>query len=131
MTASAVFLAALVVILAGCLGSSDARDAGRPVKPKTPALELGVADPTRGTCPLTLPNGRTPPGGTDVGANHGNGNLWTTMWPHDVVIATPDFIDADGSVLMKGPWWRGVEGTLRITGRRLDGTAPRLKAYLA
>ena len=52
------------------------------------------------------------------------------MWPHNVVIATPDFIDADGSVWMKWPCWRGVEGTLRITGRRLDGTAPRLKAYL-
>ncbi len=64
----------------------------------------------------------------DVGANHGNGKLWTTMWPHNVVIATPDYIEADGSIRMKWPWWRGVKGELTITGRRLDGKAPPLTA---
>lgn len=69
-----------------------------------------------------------PPSRNDVGANHGNGKLWTTMWPHDVVIATPDYIEPDGSVVMKWPWWRGVDGRLSITGRRLDGKAPPLTA---
>lgn len=60
--------------------------------------------------------------------NHGNGKLWTAMWPHNVVIATPDYIEPDGSVGMKWPWWRGVRGRLTITGRRLDAKAPPLTA---
>jgi hypothetical protein len=62
--------------------------------------------------------------------NHGNGKLWTAMWPYNVVIATPPYIDADGSVGMKWPWWRGVRGKLRITGHRLDGDAPPLTAAI-
>jgi hypothetical protein len=60
--------------------------------------------------------------------NHGNGKLWTAMWPHNVVIATPVYIERDGAVGMKWPWWRGVKGRLNITGRRLDGKAPPLTA---
>ncbi|HEY7003521.1 MAG TPA: hypothetical protein VH281_04515 [Gaiellaceae bacterium] len=83
-----------------------------------------------GVCPLTLPNGKTPPGKADIGANHGNGKLWTTLWPHNVVIARRQFIAADGSVWMKWPWWwEDVRGTLRITGRRLDGEAAPLTAH--
>jgi hypothetical protein len=62
--------------------------------------------------------------------NHGNGKIWTAMWPHNVVIATPDYIEADGSVGMKWPWWRGIKGKLKISGRRLDGKAPPLTAFL-
>lgn len=53
------------------------------------------------------------------------------MWPHNVVIATPDYIAPDGSVGMKWPWWwKGVNGKLVITGRRLDGEAPPLTAAI-
>ena len=31
---------------------------------------------------------------------------------------------------MTFPWWRGVSGRLRITGRRLDGTAPPLDVVI-
>jgi hypothetical protein len=34
----------------------------------------------------------------------------------------------DGSIGMKWPWWRGVRGTLKIEGRRLDGKARPIRA---
>jgi hypothetical protein len=83
----------------------------------------------KGTCPLTLPNERTPPDNA-AGMNHGNGAMWTAMWPHNVVIAEPSYVAADGSVGMKWPWYRGVRGKLAITGHRLDASAPPLTASI-
>ena len=40
----------------------------------------------------------------------------------------PGFVLDDGSLAMKFPWWRGVQGPLRIDGRRLDASAPPLRA---
>ena len=37
-------------------------------------------------------------------------------------------INEDGSIDAKQGWWRGVPGTLRISGRRIDGAAPPLRA---
>jgi hypothetical protein len=119
------------MVVSGCFGGANAPEAEPTLEKKTPAPALTfTARPTKGTCPLTLPNGIMPPSGNDVGANHGNGRLWTALWPHNVVIATPPYIQEDGSVWMKWPWWRGVRGKLTITGHRLDGNAPRLRAYL-
>jgi hypothetical protein len=36
----------------------------------------------------------------------------------------------DGSIREKFPWWRGVRGRLRITGRRLDSAARPLRARI-
>jgi hypothetical protein len=121
----AILLPAVALILAGCLRGSNVSDAQ-----SSASAGAALAPAAKGTCPLTLPNGNVPPGEADVGANHGNGKLWTAMWPHNVVIATPDYIEPNGAVGMKWGWWRGVEGKLRITGRRLDGEAPRLTAYV-
>jgi hypothetical protein len=60
--------------------------------------------------------------------NHGNGKLWTVFWPHNVVIATQDVVEKNGSIGIKWPWWRGMEGELAILGHRLDGNASRLRA---
>lgn len=89
---------------------------------------LAVTPPARpqGTCPLTLANGRMPPAEQWAGMNHGNGKLWTAFWPHNLVIATPDNVEPDGSIAVKWPWWRGVRGDLEISGRRLDANAPPL-----
>jgi hypothetical protein len=126
-----MLLATAALGLAGCFGGSDGRKADGTVARPTTGPALGVSAPAaKGTCPVTLPNGRTAPGGNEAGMNHGNGKLWTTMWPHNVVIATPAYIDPDGSVGMKWPWWRGIRGRLTITGRRLDAKAPRLTAYI-
>jgi hypothetical protein len=92
------------------------------------ALAATAPAAPEGICPLTLPNGRTPPGEQWAGMNHGNGKLWTAFWPHNLVIATRDVVGEDGSIYTKWPWWRGVRGRLTITGHRLDGQAPPLRA---
>lgn len=127
MKAPVIVLMTPALILAGCFGRSDAPSTVGKQEAPAPALTVSVA-PSKGTCPLTLPNENTPPGENAAGMNHGNGELWTAMWPHNVVIGTPDYIDVDGSVGMKWPWWRGVKGKLAITGRRLDANARPLTA---
>jgi hypothetical protein len=42
----------------------------------------------------------------------------------------PGFVHSDGSLSMKFPWWRGVRGRLTIEGRRLDASAPLLRATI-
>lgn len=84
-------------------------------------------------CPTTIPNGRTPPGEHPSPNHHGNGALWTVLWPDGVVEfrpGGPGFILSDGSLSMKFPWWRGVQGKLSIQGRRLDALAPPLRAEI-
>jgi hypothetical protein len=88
-----------------------------------------------GSCPLTIANGQTPPGETPSESYHGNGALWTVLWPEGVVSfepGGPGEVRADGSLVMKFPWWRGqgVVGFLEIEGRRLDGSAPPLQAEI-
>ncbi len=88
------------------------------------------------SCVVTLPNGRHNPG--QKGAcpshpmrifpgNHGNGKLWTTLPADGKVVITPE---KDGALGWKFPWWRAVCGHLTITGRRLDGPAPPLRAHV-
>jgi len=97
-------------------------------------------------CAVTVPNQSQPPvknfGGTvtyspdykgprdgPVKDSYGNGKLWTILWSDGTVVFQPDgpgFIDQDGSLSMKWPWYRGVQGRLTIRGKRLDGTAPPL-----
>ena len=80
------------------------------------------APPPPRVCALTQPNGG--------GAFHGNGGLSTALWDYGVVVADARFIQADGSVRIKLPWWRRVRGDLRVTGRRLDRRAPPLRAEI-
>ena len=75
-------LAVVVVILAGCAGG---RPTTRPTAatPSTTTTHLPqpvtLADARQ--CPVTHPNGATPPGaGAQAGVNHGNTKLWTAMW---------------------------------------------------
>ena len=46
------------------------------------------------------------------------------------IVATPDYVNPDGSIGWKFPWVRMVPGSLTITGRRLDAPAPPLKSYV-
>jgi hypothetical protein len=119
-----VLLAAIVLIAVGCRDAPESA----PAVPAAAGSKTAAAASPSGICPLTLPNGRTPDRGNDAGMNHGNGKLWTAFWPYNLVIADADYVEADGSVRMKWPWWRGIAGQVRITGRRLDGPAPRLTA---
>jgi hypothetical protein len=127
---TAGLLAVVLVILAGC-------DGGRPTTRPTaaapgtvatrPPQPVTLADARR--CPVTRPNGATPPGvGEQAGVNHGNTKLWTALWPGGVIKADPDYVDNDGRIHMKFGWWRGVSGRLSIQGRRLDAPAPPQRA---
>jgi hypothetical protein len=100
------------------------------------------------SCTVTVPNHSQPPaknfGGSvtyspdysgpregPVKNSHGNGSLWTMLWPDGIVVfrpGGPGFVLSDGSLSMKLPWWRGVRGKLTIQGRRLDRSAPSLRA---
>ena len=60
--------------------------------------------------------------------------LFTTNY-HGVWQATSAFVNADGSLRLKAPWFaagppghakRGPHGLLKITGKRLDNSAPPL-----
>ena len=85
------------------------------------ARRIAAVDP----CPITHPNGSSPPGSTFGSEFHGNGAIWVGVWPSNVVVWEPE---ADGSIEAKFGWWRGVAGKLRIEGRRLDATSPPLGA---
>ena len=82
------------LVLVGCTHHSGPENQAA----AAPASHEARASVAKGICPLTLPNGRTPPNGKWSGMNHGNGKIWTALWPHDVVIATPDEIEKDGSI---------------------------------
>jgi hypothetical protein len=94
-------------------------------------------------CPTTTPNGQAPPGESRNPSDLRNGGLWTLI-PVDgrlvVTMTRPPppgtvlgELHRDGSLATKFPWW-GATSTvrhLRITGRRLDGQAQRLRASVA
>ncbi len=112
--------------------------------PTSPAPELPpLTREAIASCPVTLPNGKSPPLATDAhaleydrqmaqGFNLGNenGTLFTIPFPGGKVVFTPNGPGAknpDGSLGMKWPWYRTVEGNVLITGRRLDAPAPRMR----
>jgi hypothetical protein len=88
-----------------------------------------VVDPP--TCKVTRANGQ----GTfleGMGAEfYGNTLLSTGLWADGTVVfkpGGPGFVLADGALSMKWGWRRAIRGQLRIEGRRLDDTAPPLRA---
>jgi len=85
------------------------------------------------SCAVTKPNGKMPAGVAVNSDSYGSDALGTLLWPQGKVVFVPGgsgFILEDGSLSMKFPWWRGVTGKLTITGRRLDGAAPPLRARI-
>jgi hypothetical protein len=77
-------------------------------------------------CEPTHPNGLGPsPEYYRVGV------LSVYTYPRGTVEFKPGgggFVENDGSLGIKWPWWRGVSGALKISGRRLDAPAPPLRA---
>jgi hypothetical protein len=120
-----LFALAAAGMLAACGGGSADRatNGGRAASPSVVHRFEGRA------CRVTLPNGNTPPGESPSRNDHGNGVLWTLLWPDGKLMATPQFV-RDGSIRMKFPWWggRGVNGRLKVTGHRLDRAARPLRA---
>lgn len=81
-------------------------------------------------CDVTLPNGSTPPSAQPSRNFYGNGQLWTALAPDGNLRAKRSFITSTGEIAIKFPWYRAVSGELTITGRRLDGPAPPLRAHI-
>lgn len=79
-------------------------------------------------CPATIGKpapAEIGPGLFGASSAAGNEGLWVGgLWPNGVLAAEPVFVNADGSIGMKFGWWRIESGTLAITGRRIDDTAP-------
>ena len=61
-----------------------------------------------------------------VGGQVRRHELSVTLWPHGVITAGGAYVTRSGEIRMKFPWWRGVRGHLRITGHRIDASAPPL-----
>jgi hypothetical protein len=121
-------LAALAALVAACSGDSQSQGA------TTAARTVSASEPEKqeGTCPVTIANRTVPPDASDWGPDdsHGNGKLWTLFWPYGVVVADSGYVEDDGSIGIKWPWWRGVRGPLSITGQRLDKPAAPLRAEI-
>jgi len=129
----------LLTAIAGLtlVGAAAGYEAGRSVtlRPGDSAPSEPASAQTSGAaevCPVTLPNHSTPPNLREgpQPEHYGNGKLWTLLWPHSVVVAQRGQVNRDGSITMKFPWWRGLNGSLNIEGHRLDASAPPLRARI-
>ena len=100
----------------------------------------GRDEASAASCAPTLPTRVAQPTATPTAAgfNYGNAGLRVQLgWPKGTLAAgiLPDggsraTVEVNGSIHTKLGWWRGVPGTLRITGQRLDGAAPPLDAHV-
>ncbi|WP_155357293.1 hypothetical protein [Acrocarpospora macrocephala] len=121
-------IAAAVLSATGCTSS-----AAQEPDPAATATAAAQVRPGPENCPVTLP-AKGPSSIPEEALfgwerSHGDGTLAVGgLWPKGVIEAGPDFVEQDGSIRMKFGWWRGVPGKLGITGRRLDGPAPNLRA---
>lgn len=100
-----------------------------------PSANSAPTSRTAGSCPVTIPSRTTPPdaGFSAAAFNYGGRYLRAHLpWPDGVVSAgrLPGMapINADGSTRVKVGWWRGLRGYLVISGRRIDASAPPLRA---
>ena len=143
LIAATALAAGVSVALLGCGGGPAKTVVGSaPVARSTPGSPQGAAaGPARHPArPVTMADARRCPVtiGHPVPSSkpwreglfgwqraYGNGSLWVgALWPHGVVIITPDNVDPDGRLEMKFGWYRLTSGFLTITGRRLDAPAP-------
>lgn len=102
-------------------------DAASPQVP-TDGTPTGTPPP----CSVTLPEVGQPPDGRPLPGDFGTVALRTSLWVGGEVLIPQDHVLPDGSLEMKWPWWRGpgVRGDLVIEGRRLDASAPPLRAHV-
>jgi hypothetical protein len=142
MSAIAVAMAVLT-----CTPRGSPGEAGAPAT--SPPSTGSAVDETSGpvtmaqakACPVTPPSPAGPSGpardafSRDAffgwGASYGNGTLWVGgLWPQGIIAVGHGFVDDRGRVGMKFGWWTKVPGRLEITGRRLGGPAPPVRAVV-
>jgi hypothetical protein len=134
-----------IVIVTACTGSPAAPHHPATPHAASPPVASRAAPPSPRPltlaearwCPRTMishpigPMGGSPGGNSPGTSAYGNGKL--VVWALDVrgtIVATPDFVNPDGSIGWKFPWMRMVPGSLIVTGRRLDAPAPPLKSWV-
>lgn len=64
----------------------------------------------------------------------GNKALYVVVPPDKRFVFSPDgpgFIDQHGALGIKMGWIRHIQGQLDVTGRRIDGRAPKLRAWIS
>ena len=123
-------LVLVAAILAACTSSTASGSPGSPravvsgaSSPTTSPAPISMADAR--DCPVTIPKGKAPSAG-----RYGDAKLSVTLWPHGVITAGGAYVTRRGKIRMKFPWWRGVRGRLRITGHRIDASAPPLRTQV-
>jgi hypothetical protein len=121
-----------MLVVAGTLALLVGSCSGRTPAPPTPpseAQQVAARLDDAKHCPVTIANGNGPPGERRNSLDHGNGALWTVLPPGGIDRGgTPE---PDGSTSQKYPWWTvGTEGDLTIQGRRVDASAPPLRARI-
>jgi hypothetical protein len=96
----------------------------QPSRASTSAIVSDESDP----CVPTAPNQTGPPSGAQESVHLGNGALGTELWPNGRIIIQPDFVQTDGTIAVKWPWWRGegVTGPLQLSGSRIDDPTIKL-----
>ncbi len=112
-------------------GTESIATTSMPLDSTTSAGSPPVSDAE--ACPITMPNDSTPPGEDPATSSnfHGNEELWVDLYPEWFALAVPnDYVNADGSIDLKFPWWRGVEGELAIEGHRVDAPEVTLSAEI-
>lgn len=118
----------LVVLLIACTPlTSPASTSRPPASTSAPSISSSAED-----CPVTRPTTAPPSIGRALfgsGSAYGNEALWVgALGPGGVIAADPRMVQSDGSIDWKFGWWRIASGRLNITGRRLDGQAPPIRA---
>ena len=133
-------LCGLVLVLLGCGGdqSDERRSAASTLKMGADNEEPAGSSAASPACRVTIPARSGKPAavsGPDA-FNFGTTDLRAALyWPQGRLTAgvLPDggtmaTINVDGSITVKVGWWRGVPGELLISGHRLDGEAPPMRA---
>jgi hypothetical protein len=107
----------------------------RPGPSPSVVLEPAMSRADATGCAVTIPGDGPPDVDPDRmfgwGSSSGNDDLWVGGLASDGVVAiSRAFVEPDGWLGWKLGWWRIASGTLAITGRRLDASAPPLRAFV-
>lgn len=86
------------------------------------------------SCPVTKPTTAPPNIGRALFGSEsafGNEALWVGgLGEGGAIVVDSRFVHSDGSIGWKLGWWRIASGKMTITGRRLDGRAPPVRALV-
>lgn len=87
-------------------------------------------------CSVTQPQG-TRDSGASSWVNYRNQDLGVVLWPRGHLVAgelpgggSHATINENGSIDAKQGWWRWADGRLRVSGARIDASAPPLRAHV-